>query len=126
MLHELGDERFATDSEHALITRRPDGTFMIALWNYVSPGADGPPITIALRLPEGARTIRLRRLDASHGDVRGAYAQMGSPQYPTHEQLEALRSSSALGAPEELSIVNHQVSITLPPNALVTAEVLLR
>jgi xylan 1,4-beta-xylosidase len=126
MLHELGDERFATDSEHALITRRPDGTFMIALWNYVSPGADGAPITIALRLPEGTRTIRLRRLDASHGDVRGAYAQMGSPQYPTHEQLEALRSSSALGAPEELSTVNHQVSITLPPNALVTAEVLLR
>jgi xylan 1,4-beta-xylosidase len=99
---------------------------VIALWNYVSPGAEGAPITLALRFPDGARTIRLQRLDASHGDVRGEYAQMGSPQYPTREQLEALRSSSALGAPEELSIVNHQVSITLPPNGLATAEVSLR
>jgi len=126
MLHELGDERFATDSEHALITRRADGSFVIALWNYVSPGEHAPPITIALRLPQGARTVRLQRLDASHGDVRGEYIRMGSPQYPTRDQLEALRSDAALAAPEELSIVNNQVSITLPANGLATAEVLLR
>jgi xylan 1,4-beta-xylosidase len=124
MLHELGEERFATDSEHALITRRPDGTFVIALWNYVSPGENGAPITIALRLPQGARTVRLQRLDESHGDVRGEYARLGSPQYPTRDQLEALRSGAALAAPEDLSIVNDQVSITLPANGLATVEVL--
>jgi xylan 1,4-beta-xylosidase len=123
MLHELGEERFAADSEHALITRRADGSFVIALWNYVSPRENGPPITIALRLPQGARTVRLRRLDAAHGDVRGEYARMGSPQFPTRDQLEVLRSGAAPTAPEELSIVNNRVSITLPPNGLATVEV---
>jgi xylan 1,4-beta-xylosidase len=126
MLHELGEERLATDSEHALVTRRTDGSFVIALWNYVAPGENGPPITIALRLPQGARTVWLRRLDVTHGDVRAEYAQMGSPQYPTPDQLEALRSGSVLAAPEELSAVNDRVSITLPPNGLATVEVLLQ
>src|SRR6204780_902680 len=31
MLHELGDERFDTASEHALVTRRANGSFVIAL-----------------------------------------------------------------------------------------------
>jgi xylan 1,4-beta-xylosidase len=126
LLHELGEERFDTDSEHALVTRRTDGSFVIALWNYVSPDENGAPITIALRLPPGARAVRLRRLDASHGDVRAEYAQMGSPQYPTRNQLQALRTSSTPAAPEELSIVNDRVSITLPPDGLATAEVLLQ
>jgi xylan 1,4-beta-xylosidase len=126
LLHELGEERFDTDSEHALVTRRTDGSFVVAMWNYVSPGENAVPITIALRLPQGAQTVRLRRLDASHGDVGVEYAQMGSPQYPTRNQLEALRLASVLAAPEELSIVNDRVSITLPPNGLATAEVLLQ
>lgn len=125
MLHQLGDERFETDSEHALVTRRADGTFVVAMWNYVSPGENGAPITLALRLPSGAQSVRLSRLDATHGDVHGAYTQMGSPPYPTHGQLELLRSAAVLATPEQLSIVNDQVSITLPPNGLATAEVLV-
>jgi xylan 1,4-beta-xylosidase len=126
MLHELGEERLETDSEHALLTRRSDGAFVIAMWNYVPPGETGAPISIALHLPAGARSVRLRRLDESHGDVHREYAQMGSPQYPTRDQLEALKLGAALPAAEELSILNDRVSITLPPNGLATAEVLLQ
>ena len=126
LLHELGEERFATDSEHALITRRTDGTFVIALWNYVSPGKSGAPLTIALRLPPGARTVRLGRLDETHGDVHGEYVRLGSPPYPTRDQIKALESRSALPPPEELSIVNDRVSIALPPNGLATVQVLFQ
>ena len=126
LLHELGEERFATDSEHALITRRTDGTFVIALWNYVSPGKSAAPLTIALRLPPGARTVRLRRLDETHGDIHGEYVRMGSPPYPTRDQIKALQSGSALPPPEELSIVNDRVSIALPPNGLATVQVLFQ
>jgi xylan 1,4-beta-xylosidase len=125
MLHQLGNERFETDSDHALITRRADGAFVIALWNYVSPGAEGAPISIVLRLPPGSRTVRLRRVDPAHGDVHGAYERMGSPPYPTQDQLVLLRSAGALRGPEELTIVNDRVSVTLPPNGLATAEVLV-
>ena len=124
MLHELGEERFDSDSDRALITRRKDGSFIIALWNYVSPGENGVPITIALRLPQGARTVRLTRLDAVHGDIRREYAQMGSPRYPTRDQLQTLMSASTLAAPEDLSIVDGRVSITLPPDGLATVEIL--
>jgi xylan 1,4-beta-xylosidase len=123
MLHQLGEERFASDSEHALITRRTDGSFVIALWNYVLPGETGPPIRIALRLPQGSRSVRVRRLDATHGDVRSIYTEMGAPQYPTRDQLEALRAASVLAAPEELFIANDRVSVTLPPNGLATVEI---
>lgn len=126
LLHELGEERFAADSEHALVTRRTDGSFVIALWNYVPPGKNGTPLTIALRLPQGARTVRLHRLDETHGDVRGEYLRMGSPPYPTRDQLEALQAGSALAAPEDLSVVNDRVSITLPPNGLATVQVFLQ
>src|SRR6202035_2919140 len=97
-----------------------------ALWNYVPPGGNGPPITIALRLPQTTRTVRLRRLDDSHGDIQREYAQMGSPQYPTRDQLEALKLGAALSAAEELPVVNDRVSITLPPNGLATVEALLQ
>jgi xylan 1,4-beta-xylosidase len=63
------------------------------------------------------------RLDADHGDAGGAYARMGSPQYPTRSQLDELIKASALTAPEDLAIMNDRVSVTLPPNGLATLEV---
>jgi xylan 1,4-beta-xylosidase len=124
LLHTLGEERLDVDSDHVLATRRTDGSLVIALWNYVSPGSDGLPITILLRLPHEARSARVFRLDADHGDVSGAYARMGSPPYPTTAQLEALIKASALSAPDDLAIVNGRVSVTLPPSGLATVEVL--
>ena len=123
MLHQLGDERLDVDSDHVLVTRRPDGALVIALWNYVLPGKKGLPITIVLKLPHEARSARVLRLDADHGDVHGAYARMGSPQYPTAAQLDALIKASALPAPEDLSVASERVSVTLPANGLATVEV---
>jgi len=123
MLHQLGDERLDADSEHALVTRRPDGSLVIAVWNYVPPGHDALPTTIVLALPHEARTARVLRLDADHGDAGGAYIRMGSPQYPTRSQLDALINASALAAPEDLAIANERVSVTLPANGLATVEV---
>ena len=123
MLHRLGGERLDAESDHALVTRRTDGTLVIALWNYVSAGEDGAPITIALRLPHESRVARVLRLDADHGDAGREYANMGSPQYPTPAQLDELIKASALPPPQDLPIVGGRVSITLPPNGLATVEV---
>jgi xylan 1,4-beta-xylosidase len=123
MLHQLGDERLDVDSDHVLVTRRPDGALVIALWNYVLPGGNGLPITIGLKLPHEARSARVQRLDADHGDVHGAYVRMGSPQYPTPAQLDALIKASALPAPEDLGVANGRVSVTLPADGLATIEV---
>ena len=126
MLHELGVERLDADSDHALVTRRTDGSLVIALWNYVSAEETGLPATIVLRLPHTALSARVLRLDADHGDAGGEYARMGSPQYPTPAQLDLLIKASALPAAEELAIVGDRVSVTLPPNGLATVEVMSR
>jgi xylan 1,4-beta-xylosidase len=124
ILHGLGTERYEVDSEHALVTQRADGSFVIALWNYVPPGGSGAPITISLRFPHvAARSARVLRLDASHGDVGGAYRRMGLPTYPTPVQLEQLVKASTLPAPEEMPIVDERLSIMLPASGLATVEV---
>ncbi len=41
MLHRLGDQRSQPDLANALVTKRADGTFAIAVWNYAPPGTAG-------------------------------------------------------------------------------------
>jgi xylan 1,4-beta-xylosidase len=123
MLHGLGTQRYEVDSEHALVTRRMDGSFVIALWNYVAPGGNGAPLKISLRLSNlASRTARVVRLDADDGDVNGAYLRMGSPAYPSAAQLQQLLKAAALPAPRELPIENGSLSIVLPPQGLATVE----
>jgi xylan 1,4-beta-xylosidase len=123
ILHGLGTERYDVDSEHALVTRRRDGTLVIALWNYVAPGRSGAPTTISLLLRHvAAHSARVLRLDAENGDVSSAYQRMGAPPFPTQAQLEQLLKASALPAPEEVPIVDERLSITLPPFGLATVE----
>jgi len=125
LLHRLGNVRLDADSDHVLVTRRPDGTLVIALWNYVAPEASGQPTTISLQLPRAARSVRLQRLDADHGDVSGDYERMGSPPFPTREQLAALSSASALAPAEEMTVTDQKVSVVMPPNGLAIMEVAL-
>jgi xylan 1,4-beta-xylosidase len=126
MLHQLGMERLDSASPHALITRRTDGTLVIALWNYAAPGAGGLPTTMTLHLPDSAVSARVLRLDAEHGDAGGEYARMGSPQYPTPAQLQRLINAAALPAAEELPIRGGRASIVLPPDGLATVEISMR
>jgi xylan 1,4-beta-xylosidase len=124
MLHALGTERLDVKSEHALATRRPDGSLVIALWNYADPGPGGIPSTISLRLQHvAARSARLLRLDVDHGDVGREYVRMGAPTYPTRTQLAQLIKASELPPATTVAILNDQLSITLPPHGLAMVEV---
>ena len=54
LLHQLGDERIPLHSESALLTRRKDGTLVLAVWNYAPPAEagsteTGTPKTVTLR-----------------------------------------------------------------------------
>ena len=124
ILHGLGTERYDADSEHALVTRRSNGSFVVALWNYLPPGKSGAPITFSLHLRHvAAHSAQILRLDADNGDVSGAYRNMGSPTYPTPAQLEQLLKASTLAEPQQVPIVDERISITLPPFGMATVEV---
>jgi len=128
LLHKLGDERIAVDSDFALATRRHDGTLAIAVWNYAVPaGAGAPgtgsPRTVTLKFTgRSAEHALISRVDGEHGDPRPAYEKMGSPRYPTEAQIETLRSAARLPAPEGRDLHNGELTLTLPAHGLAVIE----
>ena len=125
ILHELGDERIPESSEDVMVTRRKDGTLVIAAWNYFDPGVQGTAKTFALVLrgiADGARAT-IQRVDAAHGDTLDAWKKMGSPRYPTQAQIVALRKDSEIGPPELLRVRDRQITLDLPPMGLAVVEI---
>jgi xylan 1,4-beta-xylosidase len=123
LLHKLGDQRIALDSDSALLTRRDDGTLVLALWNYAPPEQTGLPRVVTVNF-KGARPRRavISRLDREHGDVRPAYEKMGSPRYPTQKQIGELRRAAELFNPESRKLRNDELTITLPAQGLALIE----
>ena len=49
LLHTLGDQRLANSSRNVIVTKRPDGTLVIAVWNLVDPDQKGASWTVTLK-----------------------------------------------------------------------------
>jgi xylan 1,4-beta-xylosidase len=124
ILHHLGDERLALDSDTALVTRKKDGSLVVALWNYAPPEHAGESKTFDLKF-EGKRLkeAAIFRVDREHGDVRPAYEKMGSPRYPSQAQISSLRQAAQLAAPESRSIRDGKLTLSVPSYGLVVVEV---
>jgi xylan 1,4-beta-xylosidase len=123
LLHGLGNNRVTLDSDSALLTRKENGSLVLAVWNYVPPGQAGSTKWITLRLKNtNARQALIWRLDADHGDVRGAYEQLGTPRYPTQLELKELRVAAEMPAPETLELRNSVLNLSVPSSGLVLIE----
>ena len=120
LLHQLGTERLDLGAVGALLTRRSDGTLVVALWNYVKPATTAEPRTINLTLRNAAaRSADVVALDPAHGDPRGTYEQMGSPRNPTPAQIETLRRAAAMPASVRRTLDGGHLSLTIPAAGLV-------
>jgi xylan 1,4-beta-xylosidase len=136
LLHTLGEERLPAPVDEALVTRRKDGTIVIAAWNLVEPDASGAAKTVTFELKNvgsglGIHTVtglmgtkaEVRRVDTSHGDTLDAWKKMGSPAWPTQAQIEELRRASETGSAEDVPIRDHKLTLVLPPMGLAVAEI---
>jgi xylan 1,4-beta-xylosidase len=124
LLHQLGEERIALDSNSALLTRKKDGSLVIAVWNYAPPEQEGAAKTITLKFkgdPPSQAVISV--VDRQHGDIRSAYEAMGSPRYPTSAQLRDLRKAAELASPQTRALTNGELTLTLPSYALALVTV---
>ena len=134
MLHKLGDQQLASKSDSALVTRRDDGTVVLALWNYAPPVGKtasytpGEPVgrprhfrIDVKHLAAGAHAT-VWRLDATHGNAVALFDRMGRPDSPSREQITQLREAGQLPAPEQLDPVEGRFEITIPPQGLVLVE----
>jgi xylan 1,4-beta-xylosidase len=125
LLHQLGDERVASDSHNIIVTKRKDGSLAIAVWNLVDPDKTGTTKTITLNVhgvPVNAE-VSISRVDDDHGNVLPHYKAMGSPRYPSEEQVQKLNEETKLPAPMKQHLDGNQLSLTLQANALVLIEI---
>ncbi len=127
LLHELGTVRLQNVANNVLVTRRHDGSLVVAAWNLVDMDklAQGSPVTLRLKfkgVPPTAR-VAIQRVDEAHGNPMPAYRAMGSPVYLTQAQIRALNQASALPAPEQASLVDGTLALTLPVNGLALIQV---
>jgi len=123
LLHKLGDQRIALASDSALLTRRSDGSLVLALWNYGPAGETEALRRVTLHFGNtGVRHALLWRLDEDHSDVHRAYTKLGKPRYPTQAQIEQLRAASALTPPENLDLSNQTLTLDVPGNGLAVIE----
>jgi xylan 1,4-beta-xylosidase len=118
ILHLLGNERLDVNSDSALVTRRPDGRLVVAIWSYASPR------TVQLKFADGkARRATIHRVDRDHGDPHPAYEKQGSPRYPTQAQLKEIRQSTELPSPETRRIEHAELTVEIPANGLAVIEI---
>jgi xylan 1,4-beta-xylosidase len=132
LLHELGTERLALNSDSAIATKRPDGSLAIAVWNYAPPsppGAAPPGSARSFKLSftglDAPATARITVVDPDHGSPLAAWVAMGRPDFPTREQIQILRTAGELPTAETraLHADDPTLSLTLAPHALALVEV---
>ena len=124
LLHRLGDRRIAIAASNAIATKRKDGTLAVAVWNLVDPDKTGGTHTMRLVF-DHVRTdapVTITRVDDDHGNTLAAYRAIGSPRYPTDDQIQKLNAATQVSPSSEHLEGNH-LDVSLQPNALVLIEV---
>jgi len=120
MLHRLGDRRSQPDLRNSLVTKRSDGSFAIAIWNYAAEGTAGATRSVQIKVTgwQGTPRYHIEILDNDHGSALTAWRAMGSPESPTREQYEQLRRTAS--ATQKLDDTS---SFMLPAPGLALVEV---
>ncbi|EIL92900.1 GH39 family glycosyl hydrolase [Rhodanobacter spathiphylli] len=134
ILHKLGGQRLAVASDSALVTRRDDGTLVIALWNYAPPVGDtasytpGKPagstkhFSLDVQHLPAAAHATVWRVDETHGNAVAAFDRMGRPDSPSRAQIVQLREAGKLAAPESMKPRDGKLAVDVPVQGLAVIE----
>ena len=107
------------------MTRRDDGSLVLALWNPEEPGQSVPARNVQIMFTGiGANAAAsVERVDAEHGDTYAAWQRIGSPRYPTPQQVQLLRGIAKLPPPTHVDLHQGQLDLTIPPSGLAVVTV---
>jgi xylan 1,4-beta-xylosidase len=125
LLNKLGQERISQDASNVLVTRRRDGTLVIAAWNLVDPDTKGSAHSVKFEIRGVAPDSRVRvsRADAEHGNSLAAYKKIGSPRYPTRAQVRELNRVAEAASAQTLRLSKGSIQLQLPVNGVALIEV---
>ncbi len=124
LLHRLGDARLDAQGNSVLVTRKANGSLVVAVWNIFPPEENGSAKDFLLHFSnlKGKRVATVTIIDRDHGSPLPAYQRMGRPQYPTPAQLQELGKAAALPAPWLHALKNGDLPVTLEPQGLALIE----
>lgn len=144
-LHKLGNSLLQTGPGPVLATRRSDGSIAVLLWNLIPAEAggtaNGNPMAATsgtnethgackrfrLKLAglQGQPTVSVSQVNGQVGSAIPKWRAMGSPQYPSANQIAELRSAAELPKPDIRMLEQTETpefSIELPPNGIALLE----
>lgn len=125
LLHGLGDRRLENGAANILVTRRSDKSLVLAVWNLVDPDKSGSSLDLRLvfnHVPVNT-PVTLSVVDADHGNAVTSYRALGSPQYPTKEQIRKINAATAVPSPAQLHLDGTHLDLKLEVNALALIEI---
>ena len=124
LLHRLGEQRIDVNSDSALLTRKKDGSLVLAVWNYAPPEHAGAAKTVTLHFQGGHyKHALVSTVDPDHGDVHAIYEKMGSPRYPSQAQIQQLKQAAEIPPAAERNLKGGELTLTLPSYGLAVIEV---
>lgn len=124
LLHQLGTERIISNSESVLVTKKPNGSIVIALWNYAEPEEKGINKKVNLVFSGNTKLskVKVQTLDRQNGSSLTTWEKIGSPAFPSIEQQKQLRKSAILAAPKMMSLKNNSLNFNIAPHTLMLIE----
>jgi xylan 1,4-beta-xylosidase len=124
LLHLLGDQRLDAPSDSLIVTRRKDGSLVIALWNYAEPGSTGQDRNVTIQLRNtGSAYALLHRVDAGHHSTLEEWIRMGRPASLTAAQISKLRAVGAALKPERIPLKNGRMDVRIPAPGLALIQI---
>lgn len=137
LLHRLGDRRLAARGP-VLASSKERGKFAALVWNLAdvqqAPGIPGASssrqvtglrkiVNVRMRGAQAGQRVEVSYVDQLRGSPYPAWRQLGSPQYPTHEQMNLIRKAAELAPPETRIVdANGEVALDLPPEGIALIE----
>ena len=145
-LHKLGENQLQSSDGPIMATERADGSPAILAWNLISAAdsaafANGNPMAagggaakgagasrmLHLKLSglRGRKKILVSQVNADAGTAMPAWKDMGSPKYPSPDQIKQLRQAAELAKPTAHVLASGDPAdfvIELPPNGVALLE----
>ena len=98
ILRHLGDSRLPVEPQSApvLATTKSDNWLILAVWNYAGEKNAGKTRSFKIKIKDAEKYDQgtCHTINKEHGSSYRIWQSMGSPTYPTKDQLDEIRKNS--------------------------------
>lgn len=137
LLNRLGTRRLASEGP-VLASRGHGSSVAVMLWNLADvqapsgiPGisrtrtvvGNAQRVSVEFRGAKASQKVLVRFVDQERGSPYPAWRAMGSPQYPTPQQLVQLRQAAEIAPPVTMQLdASRVLTLDLPPEGVALVE----